>query len=231
MPNQALQVDARRKAILSRLEVHCLEATKYFPIPTAESFVEETCRVEGEPEQMSTLIPSDYSSISTLTGLHRNAVRTERELRHTSCLKALQTVHSLSIQQSQVTQAQSRQLRGQCSTTRSESLLDRYCLRIASARWQYKNSRKQLLKLSPSPQDIHTFKELRDEDMCQLSAVLRQGCDPGQGRVTLPWYWHVSLSQNNDTDTLEATGTDIAMEHEESQSSTIISHSLPHSCS
>jgi hypothetical protein len=180
---------------------------------------------------MSTLIPSDYSSISTLTGLHRNGVRTERELRRTSCLKALQTVRSLSIQQSQVTRAQSRQPCGQRSTTRSESLLDRYRLRIASARWQYENSRKRLLKLSPSPQDIRTFKELRDEDMRQLSAVLRQGRDLGQGRVTLPWYWRVSLSQNNDTDALEAAEIDIATEHEESKSSIVISHSLPHSCS
>jgi hypothetical protein len=229
MPNQALQLDARRKAILSRLEAHRSQAAKYYPIPTAEELAAETRGVEGEPERMSTLIPSDYSSISTLTGLHRNAVRTERELRRTSCLKALQMVRCLSIQQAQVTRAQSRQPRGQRTSTRSETLLDRYRLRLANARWQYENSRKRLLKLTPSPQDVRTFKELRDEDMRQLSAVLRQGRDPGQGRVTLPWYWRVSLSQDhNDTDVLATTETHIATEHEESRSPISIVHSLHH---
>jgi hypothetical protein len=96
---------------MSRLEAHRSQVAKYYPIPTAEELAAETHGVEGEPERMSTLIPSNYSSISTLTGLHRNAVRTEHELRHTSCLKALQMVCCLSIQQAQVTHAQSRQPR------------------------------------------------------------------------------------------------------------------------
>jgi hypothetical protein len=218
-PNQALQVDTKRKAILSRLEAHRPLAARYYPVPTAEDLVQETRQVEGKPERMSTLIPSDYSSISTLSGLHENAVRTERELRRTSCLKALQTVRSISIQQAQVTRAQSRQPGGQCNATRSESLLDRYRQRIANARWLYENSRKRLLKLSPSTQDVRTFKELRDEDMRQLSAVLRQGRAPGQGRITLPWYWHVSLSPNgNDTESPALAETDLATEHEESTS-------------
>jgi hypothetical protein len=213
---------------LSRLEQHRLQATKYYPIPTTEDLAEETRRVEGEPERMSTLIPSDYSSISTLTALHKHAVRTERKLRRTSCLKALQTVRCISIQQAQVTRTQSRQPRGQRTSTRSESILNRYRLRVENARWQYENSRKRLFKLFPSAQDVQTFKELRDEDMRQLSAVLRQGREPGQGRVTLPWYWCVSLSQNNnDTDALVPTDTNIATEHEESTSPTKIVPSLP----
>jgi hypothetical protein len=192
-PNQALQLDARWKAIMTHLEAHRANAANYYPIPMAEDLVQETRRVNGEPERMSTLIPSDHSSISTLSQLHENAVYTERELRHTSCLKALQTVCSLSIQQAQVTQTQLRQPHGQCTIMCSQSLLDRYHQRIANAHWQYKNSRKRLLKLGASQQDVPTFKELCDEDMHQLSAVLHQGCDLGQGRVTLPWYWQVLL--------------------------------------
>jgi hypothetical protein len=168
---------------------------------------------------MSTLILSDYSSISMLSGLHENAVCTERKLRRTSCLKALQTVRSISIQQAQVTWAQSRQPQGQHNSTRSESLLDRYRQRITNTRWLYENSRRRLFKLFPSSQDVHTFKELHNKDMHQLSAVLRQGRDPGQGRMTLPWYWHVLLLPgNNDTEALVFAETDFVTEHEESTS-------------
>jgi hypothetical protein len=226
-PNQALQLDARWKAIMTCLEAHCANTTNYYLIPTVEDLIQETCQVNGEPKCMSTLIPSNHSSISTLSQLHENAVHTECELRCTSCLKALQTVCSLSIQQAQVTWTQLWQPCGQRTIMCSQSLLDRYRQRIADARWQYENSRKSLLKLGASHQDVRTFKELHDEDMHQLSAVLCQGCDLGQGRVTLPWYWWVLLLQsNNDTDTLAVAETDITMEHEESESLSTILHSL-----
>jgi hypothetical protein len=41
-PHQALQVDARRKTIMNRLEAHRANATNYYPIPTAEDILQET---------------------------------------------------------------------------------------------------------------------------------------------------------------------------------------------
>jgi hypothetical protein len=212
---------------MTHLEAHHANTTNYYPIPMVEDLVQETHQVNGEPECMSTLILSDHSSISTLSQLHENAVHTECKLRHTSCLKALQTVRSLSIQQAQVTWTQLQQPHGQHTITCSQSLLDRYHQRITNAPWQYENSRKRLLKLGASHQDIRTFKELCNEDMHQLSAVLHHGHNPGQGRVMLPWYWQVSLSQsNNDTDILAVAENNITMEHKESESLSTILHSL-----
>jgi hypothetical protein len=134
-PHQALQVDARQRTIMNRLDAHRANVINYYPIPMAEGLLQETCRVEGEPERMSTLIPSDYSSISTLSQLHENAVRTECKLRRTSCLKALQTVRSLSIQHAQVTRTQLRQPHGRHTTTCSQLLLDQYHQRIANTHW------------------------------------------------------------------------------------------------
>jgi hypothetical protein len=93
----------RRKLILTRLSAHRAEGVQFcHPIPSSgEPGGDE---YSGEPELMSTLLPSDFPNGALLEASHRALLESERELRRASCLKALQTLRSFAIQRAHIQQ-------------------------------------------------------------------------------------------------------------------------------
>lgn len=100
--------------------------------------------------------------------------------------------------------------------TCAEAALTRLSEKMAFARWTYSDSRAQLLKLNSTAQDIATFKLLQDSDMQGLSRQLLDRRELGQGYVSLPWYWRVSISESTESVTPEEAADKINKEYYES---------------
>jgi hypothetical protein len=104
-PRQELDLANRRKQILTRLTAHRAEAVKFCrPVLSSEASNEE--EHPGEPELMSTLLPSDFPTGALGEPCHGALLESERELRRASCLKALQTLQSFAIQRAHIQQTQ-----------------------------------------------------------------------------------------------------------------------------
>jgi hypothetical protein len=221
----------RRKQLLSRLIAHRTEAMKFCPIAPPLFNQDEEEHV-GEPELMSTKIPSDYPAGTLSNRMYETLVEAERELRRASCLKALQTLRSFAIQRAHLKQAHHKHLRGIKATTRAATMIQRLGERLRHAQWIYSNSRERLVRLGMTQQDRGTYKVLREQDFQDLLRSVKGQCSLGEGLVKLPWFWHIQPASNQqDDENVPSSETGVASEYEDSESRVIrgtsISTSLP----
>lgn len=76
-------------------------------------------------------------------------------------------------------------------------------------------------------QDTRTFRVLRDTDIAGLSSTLRGKDTLGDGYIKLPWYWRISMSENqDDAEEISTSGTAVREEYEESEQNERPAHAL-----
>ncbi|KAG8733265.1 hypothetical protein FRC11_007545 [Ceratobasidium sp. 423] len=162
------------------------------PLPPANSTT--SAETQGHPEAMPTMLPSDYADQVLQQNASHPTLESKRALHRATCLKALQTLRTIAIQQSQMRLRLSKHTKGTRTTTRSSTMTTRYEQRLTDATWEYTNSRNRLKKLGMTTIDTRTFKRLTQTDVDSLTHVVTSRRPLGEGRIKLPWYWRVSLS-------------------------------------
>jgi hypothetical protein len=194
-PCQELDVASWRKQILTRLTAHHAEGSRFCrPVPSLqESHGDEH---SGEPEFMSTMLPSDFPTRVLPNTSHRAILESERELRRASCLKALQTLRSFAIQRTHIQQTQLKHTSRMKPNTRASTILQRLGDRLRHAQWIYINSRERLHRLGMTEQDQRMYKALHKQDVRDLLRSVKGQRDLGEGQVKLPWFWRIEPSCN-----------------------------------
>ncbi|CAE6415368.1 unnamed protein product [Rhizoctonia solani] len=190
---QAKETATRRKELLSRLDAHRTAAPTFLaPLPPASS--KSSTETQGQPEAMPTVLPSDYDGAILQENSSHPTLESERALRRAACLKALQTLRTIAIQQSHMKLRLSKHTKGTRTSTRSNAMTARYEQRLSNAIWEYTDSRNRLKKLGMNTVDLRTFKRLTQGDVDSLTKAVTSRRPLGEGRIKLPWYWRVSLS-------------------------------------
>lgn len=204
--------------MVTRLEGHRESGAKYVPHVALEQPTKASLEAQGKPEMLRTTLPSRLAKAALHGSGFERVIDCERKLRRVSCLQALQTVRAVAVQKAHLLRGKEQHLRGIIVTTRAEGAITRLATRITHARWLYTNSRKQLFLLGGNEQDDRTFRELKDSDMSGLTAALRGKDKLGDGRVQLPWYWRVSMSESqDDSEEITSSGAAVREEYEDSK--------------
>jgi hypothetical protein len=220
-PRQELELVSWRKQILTQLTTHHAEGSK-FCCPA--SSLEEPSREEhaGEPELMSTMLPSDFPNGVLVNLSHGALLESERELCHASCLKALQTLQSFAIQRAHIQQTQLKHASHVKSNMQANTILHRLADRLQHAQWMYTNSCDCLQWLGMNEQDKRTYKPLREQDVKDLLYSIKGQHDLGEGQVKLSWFWCIEPSRNHlDANSLLPSETGVATEYEDSKYSSL----------
>jgi hypothetical protein len=194
-----------------------MEGGKFIcPVPSLEQPNEE--QHAGEPELMSTTLPSDFPNGTLVNTSHEALLESERELCHASCLKALQTLRSFAIQRTHLQQTQLKHATCVKANTRASTILNRLGERLRHAQWLYINLCDRLQRLGMTEQDKRTYKLLREQDVKDLLRSVKGQCDLGEGQVKLPWFWRIEPSRNHlDANSVLPSETGVATEYEDSK--------------
>jgi hypothetical protein len=216
-PHQELDLASHRKQILTRLTAHHSEGARFcHPAP----YLEEPSREEhvGEPELMSTMLPSDFPNGALVNPSHGALLESKRELRRASCLKVWQTLRSFAIQRARIQQTQLKHTTRVKANTRANTILHWLGDRLRHAQWMYINSCDRLQRLGMTKQDIRMYKPLRKQDVRDLLRSVKGQHELGEGQVKLPWFWRIEPSHNQlDANSVLPSETGVATEYEDSE--------------
>lgn len=216
-PRQSLDIASRRKAISTRFVQHREQGLQFLPSALVEKAVSVPPSAVGKSELLPTILPSQLPGVASPLSQFKPITEVERSLRRATCLKALQTVRSVSVQKVHTLKGKKQHVSGIRGTTRAESILSRLAARVKHARWEYDSSRQRLIAMGLTTQDARTFKPLTDSDMEGLTIALQGKDRLGDGYAKMPWYWRVEMSKDsNDEHQIVTSGSAVRAEYEES---------------
>ncbi|KAG8712521.1 hypothetical protein FRC08_014466 [Ceratobasidium sp. 394] len=171
----------------------------------------------GQPENLSELLPSDCTAAHISASPHRHAIHTKLELRRVNCLKNLQLVRGFCAQKAHLFKAQEKHARGISAMTRAAALQACVKERLDHAQSSYNNSRDRLDRLGATSADLAIFQVLTSSDINSLASSLGKVRSLGEGRVQMPWYWRVVLpSTSEHCDVVYSSKQDIQAEYNNS---------------
>ncbi|KAG9082303.1 hypothetical protein FS749_006959 [Ceratobasidium sp. UAMH 11750] len=150
--------------------------------------------LDGQPENLKTLLPSDLSNSQLATIRGAPIMDTKKQLLRASCLKHLQSVRSVTIQRMHNSSSHLKHACGQAMLTRAQTQQARLQDHIETAQWMYNNLRDRLHHLGMTSQDSQTFKTLTAQDLKMLQKDIGKIRPLGEGHIQLLWYWRVDLS-------------------------------------
>ncbi|KAG8734502.1 hypothetical protein FRC10_011694, partial [Ceratobasidium sp. 414] len=202
---QSLSLTNRRKAVLAEVEAMRTEAAKYFNLSQAALEPDEPVTEDGHPEHLKLYLPSDYALPPVLNPVHMAAVAAEKDLRRVLCLQDLQLVRSLTMQRVHLQDSQQKHTRGIIATTHASSLQGHLWQRLMRAQAMYNLHRDKLLCLGMTPEDRHAFRILTADDLKSLMIDVGKVQLLGDGRNTVPWYWHVTLPDLSDVQVADSS--------------------------
>lgn len=217
-PKQSLDIASRRKGLVARLLQHQEQGAQYLPIALVEKAIIVPSSAVGKPELIPTMLPSRLPGAASPMSIFAEIAEVERILRRVTCLKALQSVRSVTIQKAHILKGKKKHVRGIRGTTRAETILQRYVSCLKHARWEYDSSRLQLIAMKLTAEDARTFKPLTDKDLQGLTVALEGKDRLGDGYTQMPWYWRIQMSQDtNDEHQVPTSGKAVRAEYEESE--------------
>ncbi|KAG8713882.1 hypothetical protein FRC09_018212 [Ceratobasidium sp. 395] len=213
-PRQTAAIATRRAKLLRTLEKHRQLASQFFPLSTdMEPSAQSSDGTGGQPELMSTLLPSDYPPGAISDRQSSPVIEWERQIQRVACLKYLQTVRMISIQKVHVSDSRSKHTRGVKSVTREATQQQRLAERLAAAAWAYNTSRDRLMLLSSSDRDANALRPLTPGDLSSLTEDVKKNRSLGQGWIKMPWYWRVNYAPSvNDTGDVTLRKSEMAEE-------------------
>jgi hypothetical protein len=215
-PCQELDLVNQRKLILTRLTAHRVEGVQFcHPVPSSgEPSGDEH---PGEPELMSTFLPSDFPNGALQEASHEALLESERELHRTSCLKALQTLQSFAIQRAHIQQTQLKHAACVKTNMQASNILHQLGDRLRHVQWLYTNLRERLQRLGFTKQDKRMYKALHEQDVKDLLHSVKGQCNLGEGQMKLPWFWRIEPSRDQlDTNSVVPSETGVTTEYEDS---------------
>ncbi|KAG8744249.1 hypothetical protein FRC11_013588, partial [Ceratobasidium sp. 423] len=128
-----------------------------------------------QPEQLSTLLPSQYPPGSDIPQV---AIETERIIRHQHCVRLIKEFRLTAAQRAHTTLTKNSKHRSTKNKNRTQAAMDKLTAKVNKVVGHYNHNFRQLLQLSPDAEAVHPLNE----------KVL------GQGKRSAPWYWRVNIN-------------------------------------
>ncbi|QRV73877.1 hypothetical protein RhiJN_01891 [Ceratobasidium sp. AG-Ba] len=194
---QSQDIEKRRSSLLQQLEKHRTGAAMYHPAGLVNTLGCEREEHDGEPELMRTFLPSDIAHLSAGQQQLSVVSNWERQLQRAACLKALQVVHSISIQRGHIKKNQRKAAHGVGARTRAEAQDEKLKSRLEHAHWRYSDSYNRLVQLLSDPSEYAALQPLSTRGIDEIFEDTSKATKLGEGFIRMPWYWHVSLPDIN----------------------------------
>lgn len=198
---QSLELFSRRSALSTRIIRHRNDASLFIDVllhnQSGGSLAEET---DGQPELAPLFLPSHLTQSLMSTQRSQHVCQLERQLRRVACLRGLQRVRTTSLQKAQLIISKNTNARGEVANTRAQSMITRLTSRVNMAVWEYEQSRKALVALNASEEDIQLFHPLTPGDLSVLSSILAGKRQLGEGKKKLPWFWNLRSAGDGTTE-------------------------------